>query len=59
MVDRKGRPYVLEANSIPGFTELSLLPKAAKAAGYSFENVCAKLVAWAYERGIKNGKEKA
>ena len=59
MVDRKSRPYVLEANSIPGFTELSLLPKAAKKAGYSFEDVCSQLVAWAYERGIKNGKEKA
>lgn len=59
MVDRQERPYVLEANSIPGFTELSLLPKAAKAAGFSFEEVCSQLVAWAYERGIKNGKEKA
>jgi D-alanine-D-alanine ligase len=58
MTDRQGRPYVLEANSIPGFTELSLLPKAAKAAGHSFEDVCAQLVAWAYERGIKNGQEK-
>jgi D-alanine-D-alanine ligase len=58
MVDKQNRPYVLEANSIPGFTELSLLPKAARAAGYSFETVCSQLVAWAYERGIKNGKEK-
>ena len=58
MVDKQNRPYVLEANSIPGFTELSLLPKAAKAAGYPFETVCAQLVTWAYERGIKNGKEK-
>jgi D-alanine-D-alanine ligase len=58
MVDRSGRPYALEANSIPGFTELSLLPKAARAAGYSFETVCAQLVKWAYERGNKNGKEK-
>ena len=37
MMDEKQRPYVLEANSIPGFTDLSLLPKAARAAGISFE----------------------
>ncbi len=50
MVDHVGKIYVLEANSIPGFTELSLLPKAAKAAGISFENLCLQLVAWAYKR---------
>jgi D-alanine-D-alanine ligase len=50
MVDEKGIPYVLEANSIPGLTELSLLPKAAQAAGISFEEMCYRLIAWAYER---------
>ncbi len=50
MVDRKGKPYVLEANSIPGFTELSLLPKAAKARGISFEALCEMLVGRAYQR---------
>ncbi len=50
MVDRKGNPFVLEANSIPGFTELSLLPKAAQAAGISFEELCARLVGFALKR---------
>ncbi len=50
MADASGGIYVLEANSIPGFTEFSLLPKAAKAAGISFEQLCAQLVAWAYRR---------
>jgi D-alanine-D-alanine ligase len=50
MVDEKERPYVLEANSIPGFTELSLLPKAAKAEGISFEELCYRLVEAAYKR---------
>jgi D-alanine-D-alanine ligase len=36
--------YVLELNTIPGFTETSLLPKAALAAGYSFVNLCQRLV---------------
>lgn len=36
MVDDKARIYCLEINTIPGMTELSLVPKAAAAAGYSF-----------------------
>jgi D-alanine-D-alanine ligase len=31
-----GTPYVLEANTIPGMTASSLLPKSAKVAGYEF-----------------------
>jgi D-alanine-D-alanine ligase len=31
-----GQPYVLEFNTIPGFTETSLLPKAARCAGLEF-----------------------
>ncbi len=31
-----GRPYVLEVNTIPGFTSHSLLPKAAAARGITF-----------------------
>jgi D-alanine-D-alanine ligase len=50
MVDKQGRPFVLEANSIPGFTEFSLLPKAAKVSGLSFEDLCSLLVGWAYQR---------
>lgn len=36
--------YVLELNTIPGFTETSLLPKAAKAAGYSFSALCGRIM---------------
>jgi len=50
MMDHRDKPYVLEANSIPGMTELSLLPKAARAAGMPFEKVCETLVGWAYKR---------
>ncbi|MBI3306684.1 MAG: D-alanine--D-alanine ligase [Candidatus Omnitrophica bacterium] len=54
MLDEKNRPFVLEANSIPGFTALSLLPKAARAAGISFEDLCCRLVHAAWKRS--NGK---
>lgn len=40
MLDQKNRPFVLEVNSIPGLTEFSLLPKAARAMGISFEELC-------------------
>ena len=36
ILDKQGRLFVLEVNTIPGMTETSLLPDAAKAAGYSF-----------------------
>lgn len=37
-------PYVLEVNTVPGMTETSLVPKAAKAVGISFEELCEKLL---------------
>ena len=36
--------FVLELNSIPGFTKDSLLPKAAAADGINFTNLCDKLI---------------
>ena len=54
MADSEGAPFILEANTIPGFTELSLLPKAAKEAGISFEELCATLVGMAWKR--RNGR---
>ena len=56
MADGKGRPYVLEANTIPGFTELSLLPKAARQAGISFDDLCLRLVRMAWRRVRAHGK---
>lgn len=38
--DREGIPYLLEANSIPGMTETSLVPKAARAIGMDFPALC-------------------
>ncbi len=39
ILDRQNRLFVLEVNTIPGMTETSLLPDAAKAAGYSFNEL--------------------
>lgn len=40
----EGRPYVLELNSIPGFTATSLLPKAAQAVGIEFPELCGRIM---------------
>ncbi|HET9137510.1 MAG TPA: D-alanine--D-alanine ligase [Candidatus Kapabacteria bacterium] len=40
-----GSFYCLEINTLPGMTETSLVPKAAKAAGMSFEELCEKILA--------------
>ena len=57
MVDEKGSPYVLEANAIPGFTELSLVPKAAACAGISFQQLCLQLLSSALKRSRKKLKK--
>lgn len=40
LLDSQNRPFVLEANTIPGMTETSLLPKAAAAMGIPFPELC-------------------
>ena len=44
IVGADGTPWVLEVNTVPGLTELSLLPDAARAAGVAFDEVCQRLV---------------
>lgn len=39
-----GSFYCLEINTLPGMTETSLVPKAAKAAGMSFEELCDEIL---------------
>ncbi len=50
MVDREGSIFVLEANSIPGLTSMSLLPEAARSAGIPFEQLCLQLIEMAAKR---------
>jgi D-alanine-D-alanine ligase len=44
MMDEAGNFYLLEVNTVPGMTEKSLVPMAAKAAGYSFEQLVRKVL---------------
>ena len=51
MVDaRTNRPYALEVNTIPGFTDHSLLPKAARRMGLGFAELCQRIVTLTCQR---------
>ncbi len=45
LLSDSGDTFVLEVNNIPGMTEASLLPEAAAAAGISYVNLCARIIA--------------
>jgi D-alanine-D-alanine ligase len=44
LLTESGEPYVLEINTIPGMTQVSLLPEAAAAAGISYADLCARVI---------------
>jgi D-alanine-D-alanine ligase len=47
IVDADGKPWILEANTIPGLTRTSLAPKSAAAAGITFEDLAKEILAGA------------
>lgn len=44
MLDAQGNWNLLEVNTVPGMTPTSLVPKAAKQAGYSFEQLVVEIL---------------
>jgi D-alanine-D-alanine ligase len=50
MRDREGRNWLLEANTAPGMTSHSLVPKAAKAIGIDFETLCWRILESTFDR---------
>ena len=48
-LDAQNRPFVLEVNTIPGMTPSSLLPEAAAAAGITYPELCARIIARSLE----------
>ncbi len=50
-----GEAYILEVNTIPGMTETSLLPKAAAAAGISFDHLCHHILESACLKSVETG----
>ncbi|HJU05550.1 MAG TPA: D-alanine--D-alanine ligase, partial [Nitrospiraceae bacterium] len=49
-VTPRGRPYVLEINTIPGMTETSLLPMAAARAGIDYDSLTERILGSALKR---------
>ena len=44
MLDRAGRPYFLELNTVPGMTDHSLVPMAARACGIEFDRLVLRIL---------------
>jgi D-alanine-D-alanine ligase len=49
MMDEQGRFWLLEINTVPGMTDHSLVPMAAKAQGYSFTDLVLTILAQTME----------
>lgn len=50
MLDKAGHAYALEVNTVPGMTDHSLVPKAAKQAGVNFDELVVRILETANER---------
>jgi len=50
LLDHDGGLWLLEANTMPGFTSHSLLPMAARASGIEMPDLCAGLIEAARRR---------
>lgn len=44
LVDEKGEPFCLEANTLPGMTPTSLLPQEAAVEGMNYADLCEKII---------------
>ena len=49
MVDQSGAPWLIEVNTVPGMTDHSLVPMAAKNAGMSFEELVIRILETSFE----------
>ena len=50
MMDSTGRPLLLEINTVPGMTDHSLVPMAARAVGIDFEELCWRVLETSFVR---------
>ena len=54
MLDENGQPLLLETNTVPGMTDHSLVPMAAKAIGLSFADLVEAILATTLDPNKKN-----
>ena len=50
ILDAEGKPYVIELNTLPGMTEMSLVPDSAKTVGISYDDIVEKTLLDALNR---------
>ena len=50
MLERAGRPLLLEINTVPGMTDHSLVPMAARAAGMDFDELVWRVLETSFTR---------
>ena len=51
MIDGSGQPFLLEINTVPGMTDHSLVPMAARVAGIDFESLVLRILETSLNRG--------
>jgi D-alanine-D-alanine ligase len=51
MVDGSGEPFLLEINTVPGMTDHSLVPMAARVAGLDFDTLVLRILETSLDRG--------
>ena len=57
MADEQGNVYLLEVNTVPGMTDHSLVPMAARAAGLSFEQLVWRLLETSFGENKAGGDQ--
>jgi len=55
MADQAGRSMLLEVNTVPGMTDHSLVPMAARAAGMDFAELCWQVLETSFVRRVREG----
>ena len=58
ILTRDDEPMIIEVNTLPGMTEMSLFPDSARSVGISFEELTETIVSLAYENQRKKKKVK-
>jgi len=53
MMDRTGRPLLLEINTVPGMTDHSLVPMAARTAGMDFDELVWRVLETSFVRTVR------
>lgn len=53
--DTDGTPYLLEANTVPGMTDHSLVPMAARVAGIAFEELVWQILEGSLDMAQRGG----